>query len=56
MLIGEKLLGDVVEARWKSDEILLVKCTLGEGILNIINVYTPQVGLDEVKLILGGSR
>ena len=36
-----------MEVRRKSDRILLVKLILGREIFNIINVYAPQIGLDE---------
>jgi len=38
-----------VEIRRNDDRILLVKLILGKEILNIINAYAPQVGLDEFR-------
>ena len=36
-----------MEVMRKGDKILLVKLILGREIFNVINVYAPQVGLDE---------
>ena len=47
MITDKQLLENVVEARRKGDRILLAKLTLGREIFDVINIYAPQVGLDE---------
>jgi len=50
VIIDKQLLEDAVEVRRKSDRILLVKLILGREIFNVISVYAPQVGLDELSV------
>ena len=48
MVIDKQLLEDVVEVRRKGGRILLIKLILGKEIFNIISIYAPQVGLDDL--------
>jgi len=36
-----------MELRRKSDRIMSIKLVVGSEILNVVSVYTPQVGLGE---------
>ena len=47
ILVKRDLVEQVAEVRRKSDRIMSIKLVVGSKILNIVNVYAPQVGLDE---------
>ena len=46
-MVEEDLVEQVVEVRHKNDRIMSVKLVVGSEIFNVVNVYVPQVGLDE---------
>ena len=47
VLIDKSLKNGVVGVRRQGDRIILVKLVVGDIVLNVINAYAPQVGLDE---------
>ena len=47
VLIDKSLKNGVVGVRRQGDKIILVKLDFGDMVLNVINAYAPQVGLDE---------
>ena len=47
ILVKGDLVEQVVEVRRKSDHIMSVKLVVDSEILNIVSVYSPQIGLDE---------
>ena len=47
VLIDKSLKNSVVGVRRQEDRIILVKLVIGDMVLNVISVYTSQVGLDE---------
>ena len=47
IVVDKYLIDNVVTVSRKGDRIILVKLVLGGNTINIISVYTPQVGLDE---------
>ena len=49
VIIDKKLLENVVEFRRKGVRILLVKLILDRETFNVVNIYAPQVGLDETS-------
>ena len=50
ILVKRDLVEHIAEVRCKSDRIMSIKLVVGSEILNIVSVYTPQVGLDkEIK-------
>ena len=52
ILIERQLVDRVVEVRRKSDRIMAIKLVVGVGILNVICVYAPQVGLaEDIKMV-----
>ncbi|CAN6579898.1 unnamed protein product [Malus baccata var. baccata] len=42
-----KLTKDVVDVKRVKDRIIAIKIMLGQELLNVISLYTPQVGLDK---------
>jgi exonuclease III len=50
ILIDKSLKNRVIAVRRQGDMIIMIKLVFGDLVLNIINVYAPQVGLsDDVK-------
>jgi len=50
ILVDKELVNFVVEVRHKSDRIMAIKVVVGSEILNVISVYTLQIGLpDNIK-------
>ena len=47
VLIDKSLKNGVVGVRRQGDRIILVKLVVGDMVLNVINVYALQVGLDK---------
>ena len=45
ILFVKELVDFVVELRRKSDRIMGIKVVVGSEILNVVNVYAPQIGL-----------
>jgi len=45
ILVDKELVDFVVEVRRKSDRIMAIKVVMGSEILNVVNVYAPQIGL-----------
>ena len=49
-LVERELVDFVVEVRRKSDRIMAIKVLVGLEFINIVSVYTPQIGLpDDIK-------
>ena len=50
ILVEKELLDFVVEVRRKIDRIMAIKVLEGSEIINVVSVYTPQIGLsDDIK-------
>ncbi|KAJ7942848.1 Retrovirus-related Pol polyprotein LINE-1 [Quillaja saponaria] len=47
IIVDGNLKDEVVEIKWKSDRIILVKLMIDEEAFNIISAYAPQIGLEE---------
>jgi len=47
ILVKRDLVEQVVEVKCKSNLIMSIKLVVGSKILNVVNVYALQVGLDE---------
>lgn len=47
VIINRKYLRNIIEIRYVSDRIILVKLVIAKTIWNIISAYAPQVGLDQ---------
>ena len=43
------MVDEVVDVRIKNDRILLIKLILGDEAVNVINVYAPQISLDDTS-------
>ena len=46
LVIKEELCGDVIEVRWKSEQIIVVVMACGKQVMRMISCYAPQVGRD----------
>ena len=49
IILDRQLVDEVVDVRRKGDKILLIKLILGDKTVNVINIYTPQIGLDDMS-------
>ena len=47
ILVKRDLVEHVVEVKRKSDRIMSIKLMVGSEVLNVVSVYSPQVGLGE---------
>ena len=46
-MVKRDLVEHVIEVRPKSDRIMSIKMVVGSGILSVVSVYAPQIGLSE---------
>jgi len=50
ILVAKELVDFVIEVRHKSDRIMAIRVVVGSEIVNVVSVYTPQIGLaDDIK-------
>jgi exonuclease III len=57
IVLDQSLKDGVVDIKRQEDRIILVKLLVGDLVFNVINAYTPQIGLnDSIKRILGAVR
>ena len=46
-MVDKELVDLVIRVRHKSDRIMAIKVVVGSKVLNVVIVYTPQIGLAE---------
>ena len=49
IILDHQLVDEVVDIRRKGNRILLSKLFLGDEAVNVINVFAPQIGLDDTS-------
>ena len=50
ILVDKELVDFIIEVRRKSDRNMAIKVLVGSEIINVVSVYTPQIGLpDDIK-------
>ena len=49
VLVAERWIDSVVQVKWVSERLMVVRVMVGGSMLNVVSVYAPQVGtsLDE---------
>jgi len=53
-LVDKDLVDSVVRVKRKSDRIMTIQVVVGLEILNVVSVYTPQIGLlEDIKKQFG---